>query len=484
MTLFFHGSSQRRWAAPRLALRLALLLTVTASLAVCAPAARAQDGEGVYYSPKRTFLIPFTTDPNDKRIKSVILHVSEDQGRTYTVATSANPPGPAARPEEKAFRFTATKDGWHWFVVQTQEFNGDLHPPKLDTVQPGIKVCVDTEPPQVTLSPATQPRDGTVGVVWNIVDDNLKLLSLRLEYRASPRNDWIDIPIQKLAQSEHDWNPGTSSDIEVRLTVQDKAGNETVKTTRVTPGAATSSGGAQPPVTGATKPATPPSDGPPRGKVLMVNKHRIQLNTRIADFGPSGVSTVEVWYTFDAMKWTLYKSYQIEKPSKDGPIDQSFTVEMGGEGRYGFTIIAKSGVGFSDNPPAKGDEPQIWVEVDETLPKVQIISVEVGRGPDTGTMKILWSAQDRFLADKPITILYAASENGVPASEWKPIAPNIPNDGKYIWKMPEGLPFKVHIRVEAVDQATNVGRDETKQAIPVDLKVPKAVITSAEPAGK
>ena len=99
-------------------------------------------------------------------------------------------------------------------------------------------------------------------------------------------------------------------------------------------------------------------------------------------------------------------------------------------------------------------------------------------------MKILWSATDKFLTDRPITISYAASENGVPSSQWTPIATNIANDGKYIWKLPENVPFKVHIRVEAVDQAGNQGKEETSQAIPVDLKIPKATIIGAEPAGK
>jgi hypothetical protein len=474
MTPFLQGWTQQRWHAGR----LTLALVVAVGLAPLLPVARAQDGEGIYYSPKRTFLIPFTTDPTDKRIKSVILHVSEDQGRTYNIAATVNAPGPGARPEDKVFRFTAQKDGWYWFVVQTQEFNGDFHPPNLNTVQPGLKVCVDTDPPTVTLSPVLQPREGTAGVVWNIQDENLKLLSLRLEYRIPPRTDWTELPIQKLAQSEHNWNAGTTSEIEVRLTVQDRAGNETVKTTRVTP---VTAGGAGPGPGTSVKPAGPTPDQTPRGKVLMVNKRKIQLNYKIDDFGPSGVSTVEVWYTFDTKKWTLYSSNKIDK---DTPRNQPYIVEMGGEGRYGFTLIAKSGVGFSDPPPAVGDEPQIWVEVDETPPAVRLISVDVGRGPETGTITIRWSATDKFLADKPITISYAASENGSPVSQWTTIAQNIGNDGKYVWKMPDGVPFKMHIKVEAVDQAGNVGRDEARQPIPVDLKIPKVTIIGAEAAGK
>jgi hypothetical protein len=465
------GSSRYRRSTRRLILALAGVV----GLALTLPAAHAQEPDDTFYSSRRTFVIPFTTDPNDKRIKQVILHVSEDQGRTYAEAARANAPGPAARDADKQFRYTAPRDGRYWFVVQTQDFDGTLRPPNLNTVQPGVKVCVDTDPPQATLSAVQPPPEATAGVGWTVQDENLKLLSLRLEYRVLPRTDWTDLPIQKLQKGEHDWNPGTTSEIEVRLTVQDKAGNETVKTTRLTPVGV----GGQPGATPGTgvKPVPPPATEPARGKVLMVNKRKIQLNYEVRDVGPSDVSTVEVWYTYDTKKWFLY--------SKNAPKNSPFVVEMEKEGRYGFTLVAKSGVGFGDPAPVAGDEPQIWVEVDETPPAVKLVSVEVGPNPDDKKMTILWTATDRFLATQPVTISYSeSSESGQPKGTWVPIQQNIPNDGKYVWKIPDGVPFKMHIRVEAADQAGNIGKDETRQPVPVDLKRPKAVITGAVAAEK
>src|ERR1700722_1093605 len=131
----------RKWVSH---LTLAAICIALAGGLAC-PRDKRRSPNGVFYSPKYNFLIPFSTDPNDKRIKSVILHVSEDQGRTYSVAATATAPGPNARPEDKVFRFNATKDGLYYFIVQTQEFNDALHPPKLDNLRPGLKVCVDTE---------------------------------------------------------------------------------------------------------------------------------------------------------------------------------------------------------------------------------------------------------------------------------------------------------------------------------------------------
>ncbi len=461
--------------------RFALALVVAIGLAPLLPTARAQtDTDGVFHSPQRTFLIPFTTDKNDARLKTVILHVSDDQGRNYNRAMNLPAPGPKSKDGSGQFRYTAPRDGNFWFVVQTQDNDGTLRPPNLNTVQPGLKVCVDTEPPQATLSPVLQPKDAPVGVVWSIQDDNLKLNSLRLEYRVLPRTDWIELPVLKVIQGEHDWNPGTTSEIEVRLSVQDRAGNETVKTTRLTPGGGggTGTGGTTTPGTGG-KPNVPAYEPLQHGRVQMVNKRRIQLNYEIANKGPSGVATVEVWYTYDTKTWNLY--------SKNAPETSPFVVEMEKEGRYGFTLVAKSGVNLSDPAPKAGDEPQLWVEVDETPPAVRLLSVEVGPAADDRTMKIMWNATDKFMAAQPITISYAAStESSKPVDEWTwtPLAPGIANDGKYTWKIPENVPYQMYIRVEASDQAGNVGKAQTAQPVKVDLNRPKVTIIEAKPADK
>src|ERR1700722_11863308 len=47
----------------------------------------------------------------------------EAEGRTYSPFAAIPVPGPNARPEDKGFSFTARKDGWYWFVVQTQDFD-------------------------------------------------------------------------------------------------------------------------------------------------------------------------------------------------------------------------------------------------------------------------------------------------------------------------------------------------------------------------
>src|SRR6516225_8761956 len=60
-----------------------------------------------------------------------------------------------------------------------------------------------------------------------------------------------------------------------------------------------------------------------------VNSRRIVLNYKLEDVGPSGVSSVELWFTRDGRSW-----HKDEKAVKSGP---PYVIEVEKEGMYGFT---------------------------------------------------------------------------------------------------------------------------------------------------
>jgi len=66
-----------------------------------------------------------------------------------------------------------------------------------------------------------------------------------------------------------------------------------------------------------------------------------------------------------------------------------------------------------------------------------------------GRLTITWSASDKNLSVQPIALSYSEGPEG----PWKPIAQNLPNDGKYVWMVPENHPFQFYVRVEATDMA-------------------------------
>ena len=172
-----------------------------------------------------------------------------------------------------------------------------------------------------------------------------------------------------------------------------------------------------------------PAYNPPVPNVTMVNTKDVQLDFDIQDVGSSQVKGVEVWYTQDGRTWT--------KLPEDAPPKPPYTVKLPGEGRYGITLIARSGVGLGLPTPKPGDAPQVWVEVDTTKPEVKNLNVEVNRGQDLGTLTVHWIAKDLHMRANPITISYKDAKEGA-ADQWQIMAANIPNpaNGRFTWRMP------------------------------------------------
>ena len=425
-----------RWMLVCLGICGFLLLAPTKALA-----------QTVYYADQPSFLIPVYPDPNDKKTQALLLHVSEDLGKTYQfVATGGL--------LQKTFNFRAPRDGWYWFSVQSQETGGVLKPASMVGAPALLKVCVDTQAPSIILRQGPATKDGNLSVEWEARDESVDVSTMRLEYRLLGGKDWVPLPSQQLQQGSYTWNPGTQSPLEVRLSVRDRAKNlgEQVLAVGLKPGQVASSG----------------SDG--RVPIIMVRSKRFALNYRLEDVGPSDVTRVEVHYTRDGGRtWGKYP--------QDAPKDPPCILEVPDEGRYGFTLIARSGVDLSEEAPKPGDPPHVWVEVDETKPLVRILSVEVGRGPEQGNMTISWTASDKFLGSTPISISYAQTPDG----PWSDSVKDIPNNGKFVWKMPQqGLPFQFSMRVTCTDLAGNQGLAQTTGPVKVDLNTPKARINSID----
>jgi hypothetical protein len=350
----------------------------------------------------------------------------------------------------------------------------------MDGIQPTLRVVVDTIPPLVNLRPLP-PRNGEVGIGWEIRDESFdenQLDAVRLEYRTAGAATWTPLPRRGLAPQLY-WNPETNDVLEVRLRARDRAGNWGEATTNVslngqssgssappaTPSADGAAGGANP------GPATPDPDR------RMVNSKTVHLNFEIKDKGPSGISSLELWFTQDGRSWN---KYPLPKAADDKGFTSPLVVPVAQEGVYGFTLVAKSGVGLGERPPQVGDRPQVWVEVDLTKPVVQIKDVVVGQGKDKGKLFIGWTAYDKNLDKAPITISHAEKASG----PWTPITTDrVANSGRYVWSMPPKVPYQFLVKVEAVDTAGNIGEAVTSELVKVDLSQPKARILTVVPAG-
>ena len=423
------------------------------------------------YQKKRAFRIPFHIGAQAQaRIKEVQLWVSEDAGFHWE-------PKSRTTPDLGKFTFRTSHDGEFWFATRTVTVDDEFSPPMSQTVEPSMKVVVDSVPPSLVLEPDGR-RGSTAAIRWEAKDEHLDLKTLVLEYQAEGAHEWRKVPIRRRnLMGAESWDAGTADSLRVRATVADKAGNvadaeivlpegtaETPDLAAVAPEATAPppveqissgnglSGGngsliAQnstfPPIQesppsapgsgsrpgarrtltrrpksddalsagpfqdapgwdrtsagragdgvrknspGTLSPSGPPAfsdpfpmgatstsapasspDGSrsPGNRTMLVPGPRFKLQYAVEEAGPDGPATVELWITQDGGRTWIRRG---EDPDRVSPIE----VDVGGEGTFGISLVARSASGLGDQPPGPGDPPQTWVEVDATPPSVQL----------------------------------------------------------------------------------------------------------------
>jgi hypothetical protein len=201
-----------------------------------------------------------------------------------------------------------------------------------------------------------------------------------------------------------------------------------------------------------------------------VSHPEITLEYELARVGPSGVGSIDLWWTKDdGQNWELYA---IDPEGKSGNVANGRhkrTVALDhGEGLYGFTLVVKSRAGLGKAPPRAGDAPEIRVELDTTPPVAQLYSP----APEPGkynTLQLKWAARDANLTGTPVTLEWAAKRDG----PWQAIAPPLANDGTHAWQLPDGLPVQVYLRLRVRDLAGNESVAVTPEPQLVDLSEPE-----------
>jgi hypothetical protein len=205
--------------------------------------------------------------------------------------------------------------------------------------------------------------------------------------------------------------------------------------------------------------------------MLMVNSPNLIIHFKVKDLGPSGIGTVDLWYTRNGQSWHRFNV----APQSRSP----FQVDVPEDGLYGFTVVANNGMGIGKSPPQPGDPPQMWVDVDTTKPEVHLLNTVAGMDGQGRTLALHWAACDRNLPARPITLSYAEQPQG----PWIPFATNLENTSHYTWQMSPGLPNQVLVRVSATDRVGNIGEDQSTMPSPVDLSRPSATIESVNRDG-
>jgi hypothetical protein len=153
------------------------------------------------------------------------------------------------------------------------------------------------------------------------------------------------------------------------------------------------------------------------------------------------------------------------------------------DGLYGFRMVLWSGVGQSEGPPQRGDEPHFKLFVDRTLPQVQLFQPALDPS-QANALVIPYKAVDANLVAESVTLYW----KGRPDQPWQPLTGATRPSAQFAgvqecsWALPADVPNSVYLRITARDQAGNVGEFVTRDAVTVDLNKPvarfKGVMTS------
>jgi hypothetical protein len=197
------------------------------------------------------------------------------------------------------------------------------------------------------------------------------------------------------------------------------------------------------------------------------------LEYDVDSVGPSGIGRVELWGTRNGGK--TWRRFPLDTSSRS-----PLLVNVEEEGIYGFRVVVTNGAGIGGKPPVSGDLPDLWIGVDLTKPTARILSARQGTEGEAGRLIITWQVEDKMLAARPISLWFRAE----PTGSWIPIANGLENTGSYAWPIDSRTPTELYLRLEARDEAGNVGVYETPEPVSVDQSSPTIRVREIRPVGR
>jgi hypothetical protein len=198
-------------------------------------------------------------------------------------------------------------------------------------------------------------------------------------------------------------------------------------------------------------PSSAPTNFPPSSHINILE----YLNgTSQDDF--SGSASIEIsierlsdQYFWNGTEWQNQEYWVACSGTTQWTFDTT-SVNWISEREYSITTRATDNAGNVEVPT----ESTFFI-YDTTSPTVTMINPLGSESPEGGeSIEIQWTATDAYLNQSSIAISY--SNDG--GTNWNSIAEAEPNDGSFNWTLPP-LKIDMRVRVEAEDQAGNIGSD-------------------------
>ncbi|CAN5325624.1 hypothetical protein BH11PLA2_BH11PLA2_01120 [soil metagenome] len=434
-----------------------------------ATASAAPAPKGYQALKTRSIKLDLDVDPKQQsKVNHVELFASRDKGGVWESVAQA-------KPDAKFIPFNAKDDGLYWLSMAIIYKDGTQDPANIASKAPDQKLLIDTTPPTVRIRDAARLGDD-ISIEWSIDDAFPADDRTKVEFRpgGGSETSWKSVPVTSADRRGTKFNPNSNTPIQVRITVEDQAGNSAAQQTDVAgfntgtapalipgtdstamksltppnlvaPSTLPTATPLDPSVTG-TIPSGPapvmdltPRTAPPQPLAVggspaplatsmavapapvdavpatVINYVRFDLPYQL-EAGPSGISRIDLYVTRDdGATWIKWSEHDGKESPLKVALDRRYNPQP--EGTYGFRLVPVSGAGLSDAVPTKGTLPEIRVQVDLTPPIIKIFQPEA----DANQREILilkWEATDKNFCKDPISLEWSEG----PSGPWKPVA--------------------------------------------------------------
>jgi hypothetical protein len=157
------------------------------------------------------------------------------------------------------------------------------------------------------------------------------------------------------------------------------------------------------------------------------------------------------------------------------------TVEVPGEGVYGFASVATDRFGNREREPVPRTRPETVIVVDRTPPQAKWLSPLQNILGQGGGIELAWESSDPYLLPQPVKIQFSADarNNHDRDASWTSLREGLPASGRIDWQPPGGASGRYNFRLIAEDRAGNYTVAYSPAIITVDNTPP--VISSVEP---
>ena len=332
-----------------------LLVALVAAIVSAAPVPATAAEEGPIRLRTRSVEIPVETlTAGAAAIEGVTLWVTRDRGVTWEAV-------PGVQPGTGPVRYEAPADGEYGFKVIARDRAGRAQ----SAPQPGdasdVSCIIDTTPPALTMISPTRGEKVYAGsevvIRWNASDAELAPRPVSIEARRSEAHPWTPIREGERFDAEGAfqwWPPYVSGTFEMRVVVEDAAGNRRLWTT--------------------PRPIEiVPFDAFRESEVLaaetLTTFRDFPVFYRSPKFRPDELATVEIWTRRGYGRW------QVETdPDRRSP----YHFRSGQEGEVELYLRTINHNGLSDRKAPGPDTPADLRVFVDTLPPIVSLRVEDG----------------------------------------------------------------------------------------------------------